>query len=67
MVERATPQPLLLRKPQAAQLLAMSEDFFEANVMPEIKHIRRGRLKLYPISELERWVELNSQLLLGGR
>ena len=46
---------LALRPPEAAAALGVSEDFFSANIAPELKWIRRGRLKLTPTDELREW------------
>jgi hypothetical protein len=45
----------------AAQMLGMSLTTFEQHVQPHIKLIRRGRLRLVPVRELERWVEQNAR------
>jgi excisionase family DNA binding protein len=45
----------------AAQMLGMSLTTFEEVVQPHIKVIRRGRLRLVPVRELERWVEQNAR------
>jgi hypothetical protein len=47
----------------AAAMLGMSLTSFEGQVQPEIKLIRRGRLRLVPVKELERWVEATSEKL----
>jgi hypothetical protein len=33
-------------------------------VQPELRLIRRGRMRLVPVKELERWVERNQARLL---
>jgi hypothetical protein len=35
-------------------------DFFEENVAPELRLIRRGRKRLVPVVELERWVSASA-------
>jgi hypothetical protein len=42
----------------------MSLDSFERFVQPEIRLIRRGRLRLVPLTELERWTEANAEVPL---
>ena len=49
-----------LRVDDAAASLGVSRDSFEEHVMPHLKIVRVGRLKLIPIYELERWVEENA-------
>jgi hypothetical protein len=57
-------RPIALAKPDAAAALAMSVDSFERYVMRDVRCIRRGRLRLYPTAELERWAETNAERLL---
>jgi hypothetical protein len=37
----------------------MSIDSFERHVQPEVRLIRRGKLRLVPMVELDRWVREN--------
>ena len=45
-----------LTPPEAAAAIGVGPDFFEENVAPELRLIRRGRKRLVPVAELERWV-----------
>ncbi len=45
-----------LTPPEAAAAIGVGPDFFEENVAPDLRLIRRGRKRLIPVSELERWV-----------
>jgi hypothetical protein len=47
---------IALTPPEAAAAIGVGPDFFEENVAPELKLIRRGRKRLVPVAELERWV-----------
>jgi len=47
---------LALTPPEAAAAIGVGPDFFEQNVAPELRLIRRGRKGLVPVNELERWV-----------
>jgi hypothetical protein len=47
---------IALTPPEAAAAIGVGPDFFEANVAPELRLVRRGRKRLVPVSELERWV-----------
>jgi hypothetical protein len=51
---------LTLTRIEAARMLGISMDSFERYVQPEVRAVVRGRLRLYPLRELERWVEENS-------
>lgn len=46
---------------EAAASLGVGVDFFDANIAPELRIIRRGRKRLIPTSELERWATENSE------
>ena len=53
----AAPIPrIALTPPEAAAAIGVGPDFFDENVAPELRLIRRGRKRLIPVSELERWV-----------
>lgn len=51
---------MTLSPAEAAQALGVSRDFFDDHVRDEISVIRRGRLVLIPVRELERWCEANA-------
>ena len=58
---------LALTRAEAAAALGLSIDSFERYCQGEIPCIRRGRLRLYPVRELERWLEWNAERVLGVR
>jgi hypothetical protein len=43
----------------------MSLDSFERHVQPELRLIRRGKLRLIPVVELERWAVENAESIRG--
>jgi excisionase family DNA binding protein len=45
---------------QAAQLLNVSRDFLDDQVMPSLRVARVGRKRLIPVRELEQWLERNA-------
>jgi len=49
--------PVALPLPEAAAALGMALSSFERNVKPEVRLIRRGKLVLVPLRELERWAD----------
>lgn len=53
-----------LTREEAAASLGMSLDSFERHVQPSLRMIRRGRLRLVPLSELERWARDEAQATL---
>jgi hypothetical protein len=46
-----------LTREEAAAALGMSLDSFERHVQPDLPLIRRGRLRLVSVAELERWAD----------
>ncbi|HWH43553.1 MAG TPA: hypothetical protein VNT32_02370 [Thermoleophilaceae bacterium] len=64
--QRARPTlRLALTRAEAAEALGMSMDSFERYVQPELRLVRRGRLRVVPVRELERWLEANAERALG--
>jgi hypothetical protein len=59
-----TVRPVALTKPQAAAALGVSVDSFERHIMPDLKVIRRGRLRLFAVAELEAWAVSNGERTL---
>lgn len=47
---------LALTREEAAASLGMSLDSFERHVQRDLRLVRRGRLVLVPVAEVERWV-----------
>jgi hypothetical protein len=58
---------IALTPPEAAAAIGVGPDFFEANVAPELRLIRRGRKRLVPVQELERWTAENAERVFGDR
>jgi len=56
---------LALSRPEAAAALGMSLSHFQRHVQPHLRCIYCGQLRLYPVSELLRWVQENA--CEGGR
>lgn len=51
---------------EAAAALGVSRDFFDEHVLPELRIVRRGRKRLVPVRELERWLAENAARALDG-
>jgi hypothetical protein len=63
----ATSIPRIALTPvEAAASIGVGPDFFDANVAPELRLIRRGRKRLVPVQELERWTTENAERVLPG-
>jgi hypothetical protein len=55
---------LALTRQEAAAALGMSINSFERHVQPELRLVRRGKLRLIPVHEIERWLDENSDAAL---
>ena len=59
---RTAPVPRFgLTREEAATSLGMSVDSFERHVQADLKLVRRGRHRIVPVVELERWVNANAE------
>ena len=56
---------LALSVAEACEALGVSWDFWRQHVEPDIRMVRRGRRKMVPVRELERWLEREAEALLG--
>lgn len=59
-VQRLAVPRLLLTKTEAAEALGMSVNSLERHVQPHVRCVRKGSLRLFPLRELERWVDQNA-------
>lgn len=57
---RPAPPRLGLTVEEAAKAVGMSESSFKRHVQPELRIVRRGSLRIIPVSEIERWLEGNA-------
>ena len=55
---------LALTPAEAAKALGCSRDFFDKHIGPELRWVRRGRLKFVAIAEIEDWLRRNAALTL---
>ena len=58
---------MALMPAEAAASLGVSRDFFDEHVLPELRIVRRGRLVLVPVAELQRWLGVEAALTLPRR
>jgi hypothetical protein len=56
-----------MTRAEAARALGMSINPFERHVQPELRIVRRGKLRLIPVREIERRLEENAELVLEPR
>lgn len=50
-----------LTPPEAAAAMGVGPTFFDEEIAPQLRLIRRGRKRLIPVAELERWTEQNAE------
>lgn len=67
MDQQAGRERLAFNKTEAAGVLGVSVDFFDDHVSHEVACVRRGRRRLYPVSELKRWLEQSAERIEKGR
>jgi hypothetical protein len=53
--------PLALQRKKAAEALDMSVESFDRHVRPFIRCAYAGSVRLYPMSELDRWLEAHAR------
>lgn len=56
MSVRSIPRIALTRQ-EAADSLGVGLTTFKERIAPELRVIREGKVRLYPVAELERWAE----------
>ena len=61
----ATPR-LAFSRLEAAASLGVSLDFFDEHISHELRIVRRGRRKLIPVREIERWLAAEAARPLEG-
>jgi len=60
--ELIAPVPrLALNQADAAKALGISEEAFVEHVRPHVKRVDMGRRMLFPVTELQRWLEKNAR------
>lgn len=64
MPEREVVARIALSRAEAAEALGVSVEFVDEHVVTEIRVVRRGRRKLLPVRELERWIDENASRAL---
>ena len=51
------PERKALGLQEAAQSLGVSADYFMEHIAPDLRIVRRGRRRIIPAAELDRWLE----------
>ena len=55
---------LAVQHKDAPAVLGLGKTSFEKYVVPEVRSVRRGSMRLYPVRERERWLDENAQRVL---
>ena len=63
MTPQSSPR-LALSPTDAAAALGVSRDFYDQHIAPELRIVHRGRRRLIPVRELERWLDEQATLTL---
>lgn len=63
MANRQVPRIALTRE-EAAQALGVGLTTFKLKIAPELRVIREGKVRLYPVRELEAWAESRAERVL---
>jgi len=53
-------------KAEAARALGISIDSFERHIQPDLRVVRRGKLRLFDVRELQGWLEANAARTIAG-
>jgi excisionase family DNA binding protein len=61
----AAPLRLALTKREAAEALGCSVDSLERHILHELRIVRRGALRLIPVTELQAFLERNAERTLA--
>jgi excisionase family DNA binding protein len=57
---------LALSPDEAAATLGVSRDYFDEHVAPDLRIVRRGRRRIVPVRELERWLDQEAARAVEG-
>ena len=61
IAQRVASRPLATDVAGACHLLGVSWDYWAEHIAPDIPQVRRGRRRLIPIAELEKWLVANAE------
>jgi len=50
---------------EAAATFGVGRTFFDVEIRPELRVVRRGRKTLIPATEIDRWLERNAEPVFG--
>jgi excisionase family DNA binding protein len=53
-----------LTRQEAAESLGVGLTTFKTEIQPDLRIVRRGRVRLIPVAELERWLDENAERVI---
>jgi hypothetical protein len=56
---------LAVQHKDAPAALGLGKTSFEKYVVPEVRCVRLGSMRVYPVTELERWLDVNAEKVFG--
>lgn len=59
----ATVPVISVTREEAANALGVSLSHFQRHIAPELRTIRSGSVRLYPVAELARWAERSASMI----
>jgi hypothetical protein len=67
VADRVLERPLAVDVDGACRMLGVSWDFWHEHIAPDVRIVRKGRRKLVPVAELERWLDENAVAALPSK
>lgn len=55
---------IALTRAEAAEALGVGLTTFKVKIAPELRVVREGKVRLYPVAELERWADQRAERVL---
>jgi hypothetical protein len=56
--------PLAVQHKDAPAVLGLGKTSFEKYVVPEVRCVRLGSMRVYPVRDLERWLDRHAERVL---
>lgn len=55
---------IALTRAEAAEALGVGLTTFKQRIAPELRVVREGKVRLYPVAELERWADERAERVI---
>jgi excisionase family DNA binding protein len=63
-MDSSTTTRVALRPTEAAEAIGVSADYFREYIDGELRWVRRGRVRVVPMKEIEAWLERHAEKTL---